>query len=135
MNAQEVITLRLASKKLFYDNIQPRLQTYHFGGRKKPHFYKESEVLAMRSGKPLAQRNPIIISGIFDDWTIYLNSLGYGAETVNFAIEIVSLPDEVITSFRLQGNLPGDHAGRFQTAFQFAPGLPTIHWSLFKRRS
>ena len=58
-------------------------------------------MLALRSGKPLVQRNPIITSGIFGDWTIYLRSLGYRAETVNFAITTGSLPEEVMTTFHL----------------------------------
>lgn len=127
LNGQEVMALWPASKNLFYDNIRPRLQTYHFGGRKKPHYYKESEVLALRSGKPLMQRNPIIISGIFGDWTIYLRSLGYRAETVNFAIEIVSLPEEVIAAFQL----PVSRQFARRSRMTLTNGVPICTWSTY----
>jgi hypothetical protein len=127
LNGQEVMALWPASKKLFYDNIQPRLQTYHFDGRKKPHYYKESEVLALRSGKPLVQRNPIIISGIFGDWTIYLRGLGYRAETINFAIETVSLPEEVITTFQL----PASRQFARRSRMTLANDVPICTWSTY----
>jgi hypothetical protein len=127
LNGQEVMALWPASKNLFYANIQPRLQTYHFGGRKKPHYYKESDVLALRSGKPLVQRSPIIISGIFGDWTIYLRSLGYRAETVNFAIATGSLPEEVMTTFQLSASRHFAQRSRMT----LANGVPICTWSTY----
>src|SRR5215472_4910214 len=127
LNGQEVMALWPASKNLFYDNIQPRLQTYHFGGRKKPHYYKESEVLALRSGKPFVQRSPIIISGIFGDWTMYLRPLGYRAETVNFAIATGPLPEEVLTTFQL----PASRQFAQRSRMTLANGVPICTWSTY----
>jgi hypothetical protein len=127
LNGQEVMALWPASKKLFYDNIQPRLQTYHFGGRKKPHYYKESEVLSLRGGKPPVQRNPIIISGIFGDWTTFLRSLGYRADTVNSAIEVVTLPEEVINTFQFPAEK--EFAKRSRTTL--ANNVPICTWSTY----
>jgi hypothetical protein len=127
LNGQEVMALWPASKKLFYDNIQPRLPTYHFGGRKKPHYYKESEVLALRSGKPSAPRSLIIISGIFSDWTIYLRSLGYRAETVNSEIELAELPEEVLNTF----HLPATEQFAKRSRMTLANGVPICTWSMY----
>lgn len=127
LNGQEVMTLWPASKKLFYGNIQPRLQVYHFSGRMKPHYYKEADVLALRSGKPHVQRDPIIISGIFGDWTVYLRSLGYRAETVNFDIEVASLPDEVISTFQF----PASRQFAERSRMTLANGVPICMWSTY----
>lgn len=127
LNGQEVMEIWPASKKLFYDNIQPRLQAYHFGGRKKPHYYRQSEVLALRSGKPLVQRSPIIISGIFSDWTVYLRSLGYRAETVNSDVTLAELPAETLNAFQI----PSTQQFAMRSRKTLANGAPICTWSTY----
>src|SRR5581483_4697291 len=101
LNGNEVMKMWPASKNLFYDSIQPRLQAYHFDGKKRPHYYKKSEILALKSGKPTAHREPVTISRIFSNWTVYLRALGYQADTVSQEIETGMLPEEVRVTFRI----------------------------------
>jgi len=50
LETKEVLAFFSCSKKLFYENIQPQLQVYHFGGRKKP-WYRERDVVAFSHGQ------------------------------------------------------------------------------------
>jgi DNA-binding GntR family transcriptional regulator len=127
LNGGEVMDLWPASRNLFYGSIQPRLQSYHFDGKKRPHFYKESEVLALKSGKPTIQKEPITISGIFSDWTIYLRSLGYQADTINNAIETVTLPEEASNTF----HIPPERRFAKRSRKTLANGVPICTWSTY----
>ncbi len=127
LNGNEVMELWPASRNLFYGSIQSRLQPYHFDGKKRPHYYKKSEVLALRSGKPTVQKEPITISGIFSDWTTYLRSLGYQADTKNSAIETVALPEEASNTF----HIPAERQFVRRSRMTLANGVPICSWSTF----
>jgi DNA-binding GntR family transcriptional regulator len=127
LNGEEVMAMWPASKNLFYSGIQPRLQAYHFEGKKRPHYYKKSEVLALRSGQPTVQKEPITLYGIVEDWTIYLRAHGYQANTTTEDIEIVALPKEVETTFHISSEK------RFarRTRKTLANGIPICVWSTY----
>lgn len=127
LNGEEVMSFWPASKNLFYGSIQPRLQSYHFDGKKRPHYYKKSEVLALKSGKPTAHREPITISGIFGDWTVHLRSLGYQADTHNQAIEMAILPEEVNYTFHISRERQFVRRSRLT----LANGVPICVWSTY----
>lgn len=127
LNGEEVMSFWPASKKLFYDNIQPRLQAYHFDGKKRPHYYKKAEVIALRSGKPIAQREPVTISGIFGDWTSYLRNLGYQADTKSEAVETTTLPEETIATF----HIPSEKQFVRRLRKTRANGIPICVWSTY----
>lgn len=127
LNGNEVMDLWPASKNLFYSNIQPRLQTYHFDGKKRPHYYKKSEVLALKGGEPTTQREPIIISGIFGDWTLHLRSRGYQAITMTGAIEQLTLPEEVRNTF----HIPSERQFIRRSRKTLANGVPICMWSTY----
>lgn len=127
LNGNELMKLWPASRNLFYGSIQPRLQTHHFDGKKRPHYYKKSEVLALKSGKPTVQKDPITISGIFSDWTIYLRSLGYLADTKNYTIETVTLPGETSNTF----HIPAERQFVRRSRMTLANGVPICTWSTF----
>jgi hypothetical protein len=127
LNGEEVMSFWPASKNLFYDSIQPRLQTYHFDGKKRPHYYKKSEVIALRSGKPTVHREPITISGIFGDWTVYLRSLGYQADTISQAVETATLPEETTATF----HIPSEKQFVRRTRQTLANGVPICVWSTY----
>lgn len=127
LNGTEVMETWSASKKLFYGSIQPRLQAYHFDGKKRPHYYKESEVLALKGGKPAVQKERITISGMLGDWTIYLRSLGYQAETISDPIEILMLPEEARATFHIS---PEKQFVR-RPRKTLANGVPICTWSTY----
>lgn len=127
LNGNEVMTIWPASRNLFYGSIQPRLQAYHFDGKKRPHYYKTSEVLALKSGKPNIRREPITISGIFSDWTVYLRSLGYQADTLTNAIKIVVLPEEASSTFHISPERQFVRRSRKT----LANGVPICTWSTY----
>lgn len=127
LNGNEVMELWPASRNLFYGSIQPRLQAYHFDGKKRPHYYKESEVWALRSGKAATHKELITISGIFGDWTIYLRSLGYQADTINQEIEITTLPEETSDTFHILKNRQFVKRSRKT----LANGVPICTWATY----
>lgn len=127
LNGDELMAFWPASKKLFYESLQPRLQSYHFDGKKRPHYYKMSDILALKSGKPVTRRELITISGIFSDWTRYLRSLGYQADTINQAIEVVTLPEEASTSF----HIPAERQFARRSRMTLANGVPICTWSTY----
>ncbi len=127
LNGEEVMNFWPASKNLFYGSIQPRLQPYHFDGKKRPHYYKKSEVLALKSGKPVTRKEPITISGIFGDWTVYLRSLGYQADTRNYAIETTTLPEEASFTFHISAERQFVRRSRIT----LANGVPICVWSTY----
>ncbi len=128
LNGEEVMNFWPASKNLFYGSIQPRLQPYHFDGKKRPHYYKKSEVLALKSGKPVTRKEPITISGIFGDWTVYLRSLGYQADTRNYAIETTTLPEEASFTFHISAERQFVRRSRIT----LANGVPICVWSTIR---
>lgn len=128
LNGDEVMKMWPASRNLFYGSIQPRLQAYHFDGKMRPHYYKKSDVLALKSGKPAPHKERITISGIFGDWTVYLRSLGYQAETVNHGeVEVVVLPEEVSATFHISAEKPFAR----RTRMTLANGAPICVWSTY----
>ncbi len=127
LNGDEVMEFWPASKNLFYGNIQPRLKSYHFDGKKRPHYYEKSEVLALKSGEPIIHREPITISGIFGDWTYHLRSRGYQATTIDKAIEQTTLPEEVKNTF----HIPADRQFIKRSRMTLANGAPICTWSTY----
>ncbi|WP_376793714.1 UTRA domain-containing protein [Thermogemmatispora sp.] len=126
LTIDEVLRLWPASRNLFYKRIKPRLRTYHFEGKATPRFYKKAEVLALRDGR-LEQRDPILISGLLGDWTVFLRSLGYQAETKTISVEITDLPEEVARTFRLHS----DQRFVRRTRMTLANGIPICFWSTY----
>lgn len=126
LNTTEVRTVfDNASKGRFYNNIQSRLRVYRFGGKKTP-WYKESEVLALKEGKPLRQAD-ITISGIFASWTEHLASLGYSSNTVDTVIEVTTLPEDVCKNFQL----PPDKQMVRRERMSFVDRQPICIWSTY----
>lgn len=125
LDTREVLAELEASKKLFYSNVKPRLQVYRFGAKKTP-WYKKTDILALKSGKPVRKAN-IVISGILHDWTIYLRSLGFHAETIVRTIEIVTLPQDAVKTFRLSPEQ------RFikRSKMSLADGVPICSWDTY----
>jgi DNA-binding GntR family transcriptional regulator len=126
LSTEEVLQLWPASRNLFYKRIKPRLRSYHFEGKATPHFYKKAEVLALREGRNV-ERDPILLSGLLGDWTIFLRSLGYQAETKTTSVEITHLPEEVSRSFRL----PLDRQFVRRSRMTLANGIPICYWSTY----
>ncbi len=126
LTIEEVMRLWPASRNLFYKRIKPRLRSYHFEGKATPHFYKKTEVLALRDGRP-EQRDPILLSGLLGDWTIFLRSLGYQAETKTTTVEITNLPEEIRRTFRL----PLDRQFVRRSRMTLANGIPICSWSSY----
>jgi hypothetical protein len=126
LNTSDVrIMFDKASKGRFYKNIQPRLRVYRFEGKRTP-WYKESEVLALKEGKPLRQAD-ITISGIFASWTKHLESLGYTANTVDTVIEAATLPEEVCKTFQL----PAGQQMVRRERMSFVDRQPICIWSTY----
>jgi hypothetical protein len=127
LNGEEVMNFWPASRNLFYGSIQPRLQAYHFDGKRRPHWYKKTDVLALRSGKSTEQRERITISGIFKDWATYLRNLGYQADTISQPVEVVTLPQEISTTF----HIPAGRQFARRTRMTLANGVPICVWSTY----
>ena len=127
LNGSEVMSLWPASRNLFYSNIQPRLKTYHFDGKKRPHYYGKAEVLALKGGEPITGREPITISGIFGDWTSHLRARGYQASTINKTVEQSTLPAEVKNTF----HLPAERQFIKRSRMTLANGVPICMWSTY----
>jgi DNA-binding GntR family transcriptional regulator len=99
LNNEEVQAELGASKKRFYNSIRPQLRVYHFEAKQTPWFLRE-DVIALKNGKPVRKAS-ISISGIQRDWTSYLSSLGFHAETIDRTIEVTTLPKSAIEFFHL----------------------------------
>ncbi len=68
--------------------------------RKTP-WYLRRDVLDIKHGH--AERAaPIVISGIFRDWTEHARSLGYQIDTNNRTIEVVRLPEVTCVTFDIE---------------------------------
>ncbi len=98
LDTDEVMGELVASKKLFYVSIKPKLHAYHFNGKKKP-WYRKKEVLALKAGK-IARKDAIGITGMYGSWATFAQS-EYQAETDIRSIEIATLPDEAVERFHL----------------------------------
>jgi UTRA domain len=125
LDTQEVLSEIKVSKPVFYKNIRPLLQVHHFAGRRKP-YYKKADVQALKSGKPTRKAN-IVISGILADWTVYLRSLGFHAETIVRTLETVTLPQDAIEAFRLS---PEQQFVR-RSKMTLADGQPICAWDTY----
>lgn len=125
LNTQESIEEMEASKKLFYDNVKPYLRVYHFNGKKTP-WYKKKEVVAFKLGKPIRKAS-IPLSGILNDWTSYLQSLGYHAETTNLKSAITTLPDDAVSML----HLPAGKEFVKRSRFTHADGIPICTWDTY----
>lgn len=126
LTTEEVMAFWPASRNLFYKRIQPRLRAYHFEGKATPHYYKKTEVEALRSGQPI-KRDPIVLSGILGDWTVYVRSLGFEAETKTISLEICSLPEEIRRTFHLSSERQFVRRSRMT----LANGVPICQWSTY----
>lgn len=91
------------SRQLFYVNAKPMLRVYRFDAKKQP-FYKKSDVIALKEGLPM-RKPPIVISGLFKDWTTHVRNLGHAVETVDKEVfHVAPAPENVAAFF-------GIHAG------------------------
>jgi hypothetical protein len=115
-----------APKKRFYDNIKPQLHLYRFDGKKTP-WYKKREVIALKEGKPLRKATLTLAGGLQRDWTQYLRTLGYNANTETTVIQIVSLPQEAIEAF----GLPADKQFVQRERMTLVDRVPICKWSTY----
>lgn len=125
LDTQEVLAELGASKKRFYSNVKPYLHMYHFDAKKTP-WYRKRDVLALKSGK-LVRMASIPISGILKDWTVFLRSLGYRADTIDCSIETVALPEDAPASF----NLPTDKLFIKRRRKTLANSIPICVWDTY----
>jgi UTRA domain len=125
INTQEVLSELGVSKKLFYGKIKRRLKAYYFDGRSTP-WYLKQDALALKEGR-LPRMASIGISGIQRDWTTFLRSLGFRAETVNCTIELATLPEELARTFALDAEQPFIKRRRMT----FANGAPICVWATY----
>jgi DNA-binding GntR family transcriptional regulator len=125
VTTSEAMEILHASRQRFYKNARPSLKAYRFSALKYP-WYKEQDIFDMRDGK-LVRKGEIKISGILGDWTDFLRSLGYTAETIDRSIEVVTLPEEAVRTF----GLPKD--GKFvkRSKMTLANGTPICTWDTY----
>lgn len=121
----EAIALSGASKQSFYKNAKPHLEVHHFDAKKAP-WYKKSDVLAFKSGKPVRKAS-LSINGIQRDWTAFLRALGYDAKTVNLSIEATTLPKDAVTFFDLDAEQQFIRRSRMT----YANGAPICVWGTY----
>lgn len=126
LNTKEVLEEFAAPKKRFYDNIKPQLRVRHFDGKKTP-WYAEREVMAIKEGRPLRKASLTLAGGIQRDWTQYLRTLGYNANTETSVIKVVTLPQEAIEAF----NLPADKQFVQRERITFVEREPICKWSTY----
>lgn len=100
INTSEAVALLGSSRQIFYSNVKGRLHAYHFDG-KKANWWKERDVLAVKNGK-LVRKGAIGISGLLENWSAFLATLGYEVQTVDRSVEVTTLPEDAIATFRLQ---------------------------------
>lgn len=125
LDTQEVLHEIHVSKPVFYKNIRPLLQVHHFAGRRKP-WYKKADISALLAGKTTRHTN-IVISGILADWTVYLRSLGFHAETIVRTIETVTLPPDAVEAFGLS---PSQSFVK-RAKMTLADGAPICAWDTY----
>lgn len=126
LSTQEVMTELSASKKLFYSNVKPRLKTYFFDA-KKAHWFKKSDVLALKSGKLTRMASIGLIGGIQRDWSTTLKSLGYRVRTESGDTnKDAHLPSEIAEAFKL---LERGYVSRPRKTF--ADDIPICTWSTY----
>jgi hypothetical protein len=127
LDSQEVMVEFDAPRKRFYSNIRPYLHPYTFEGKKKP-WYKKSDVIALKMGKPVRKGSIPLLGGIQQDWTASLRSLGYKAETIlNETRHDAVLPEEAVEAF----NLPADQQFFKRTRETLVNGSPICTWSSY----
>lgn len=127
LSTQEVMTELSASKKLFYSNVKPRLKTYFFDA-KKAHWFKKSDVLALKSGKQARMASITLIGGIQKDWSTTLKSLGYRVRTESGDTNNdAHLPSEIAETFKQ----PGDKRFVNRPRKTFADDIPICMWSTY----
>lgn len=128
LDTSEAMAELEASKNFFYKNVKPRLRVYHFSARKAP-WYKKRDVLDIKEGKTVRKAS-IRIAGVFENWTLHLQSLGFQAETRDrFAPEITTLPTEAFELFHL--TIPSDKPFVKRTKMSYADGQPICEWSTY----
>jgi len=125
LSNKEAIALSGASKQSFYKNAKPYLRVYHFDAKLAP-WYKKSDVLAFKSGKP-ARKASLSINGIQRDWTTFLRALGYDAQTKTRAIEPAKLPPDVVVTFGLNA----DQQFIKRSRMTYVDGDPICVWSTY----
>lgn len=125
LNTTEAIQVLGGSKQSFYSNAKPHLASRPFGTRKNP-WYKESDILALKEGKGVRKAD-ISIEGMFADWTKYLKSLGYSAETTDDIRDTTTLPQDVVIRFKL----PSDRVFFKRERKSYANGTPICIWTTY----
>lgn len=102
LNTDDAMTELRVSRQHFYTEVKPYLRAYHFGTKKKP-WYRKQDILDLKTSTPERPAPPIVIPGIFPNWTQHVRSLGLQVDTLNRAIEIVSLDAESLPpTFRIE---------------------------------
>lgn len=128
LNTREVLEELATSKALFYANVKPYLRVYRFGAKKTP-WYRKDDVIAFKLGKPVRKAS-IAISGILGDWTLYLQSLGYQAETITRMVEVTPLPEDAMQAFRLPAEMARQTFVR-RSRMTYADGVPICTWDTY----
>lgn len=125
LTVAEAIALSGASKQSFYKNAKPHLEVHRFDAKRAP-WYKKSDVLAFKSGKPIRKAS-LSINGIQRDWTAFLRALGYDAKTINLSIEVATLPKDAVTLFGLDAKQQFVRRSRMT----YANDAPICVWSTY----
>jgi hypothetical protein len=125
IDTREAIASLGVSKKSFYANARPSLRAYHFDAKKTP-WYKKNDVLALKSGQ-LERPAPIIISGIFRNWTEHVRSLGFQIDTKSREIITTRLPDKAAAVFGIDPDREFVRRGRIS----FIDGTPICIWDTY----
>lgn len=112
-------------KKRFYSNARPSLEAYFFDAKRTP-WYKQKDVMDLKIGK-VVRKASISISGIQRDWTTYLLSLGYHAQTIDRTIETTTLPEDAVTFFRL----PADELFVKRSRMTLVDSTPICAWASY----
>jgi hypothetical protein len=125
LDTEETLALFRASKKLFYTSIQPQLRIYRFDGRRKP-WYRRRDVEALKSGQS-EREAPIVISGIFKNWTEHVRSLGFQIDTKSREIVTTHLPDKAAAVFGIDPEREFVKRGRIS----FVDQVPICIWDTY----
>lgn len=127
VNTKEAIAILGGSKKRFYSNVYRKLKDFHFNGLKTS-WYLRRDVLAIRDGREPGGALIDLAGGIQKDWTTYVRSLGYQADTlVRTITENIALPDELAMLF----SIPSDRRFVKRSRITFVHQQPICMWDTY----
>ena len=99
-NTEEAVGALGIARQTFHKRVRKQLQTFRFDGLTKP-YYLSHDVLALKNGESTREAS-IVISGVLYNWTDYLQSQGYRAQTLDGGInDAATLPKDAAATFGL----------------------------------